>query len=804
MLKARYWTPTLSIAALLVVLGMRAPLHAQDPRFAALDSIRAMGLDSVSGIATVYFRPTDRERALALQAMLDEYLRFWHAPLGVETRMRIAALRPEDWQRLTRLPYAFPHNVGPPVNLIAAPATPPPPDGHDTILVGAGRNTRDWLTIGHEGGHLLTWSLMPLAMRDSIGIPPGRMSAGMREQFDRLSAIPQWFWEYAATYFMTAFVSTSRPIESESWRRYLRALTDVSAPRYTHLDAWWGEFMRARASDGTPLFLSPESGGNFGWYQGVVGLLAEHVHARVGTGAAAHIRQVVSGGTSPTSRELVDQLEALAPGVRTLLDSLGAGYREPSGGAAAGIVPRFEPGPCPGEPRPLAEGLKLDCGRLVVWESRDRSSERTVRLPVAILRGPDPSALPPLVLFHGGPGQSGLDSFLPVAAASPLPRMRVVVMFDQRGAGHAEPALCPDFNRRRGEALLAAEAGGTARERERAVVRSCAASLRRQGIDPTAYTTAESASDVVDLRQSLGYATWDVYAGSYGGRLAVAALALDAEGIRSVVLERPMNPLQHRAENPLRLQRALDRLFTACAADVACRTAFPAPSNDLAAVFEELEARPLRVVLPEAAEPRPEIVLDGATLVHALGDGLNAHARIGRIPFLLQELRRGNRSRAARDVAEWAAGRHPALPATISLVPCNDEFGPRALALEDSALAAVSLPVRAIARIRSVRTCADWPDDSGAVTVPVPTGNRAPVLIIAGEYDTSGAPPEDARRIAALLGNTTVVELRGQGHADPIGPCVQRMLLQFWQDPNRAVDRSCIDAMPAIRFATSW
>jgi pimeloyl-ACP methyl ester carboxylesterase len=468
------------------------------------------------------------------------------------------------------------------------------------------------------------------------------------------------------------------------------------------------------------------------------------------------------------------------------------------------VVPRFEPGPCPGEPRRLGEGLTLDCGRLVVAERRKGGSERTVRLPVAILRGPDRSALPPLVLIHGGPGFSGLDTFLPVVAASPLPRMRDVVMFDQRGAGHAEPALCPDFNRRRGEALLAAEAGGTASERERAVVRSCVASLRRQGIDPTAYRTAESASDVVDLRKSLGYAAWDVYAMSYGGRLAVAALALDAGGIRSVVLERPVNPLQHRAENPLRLQRALDRLFTACAADVACRTAYPNPASDLAAVFEELEARPLRVVIGDSAERRPRIVLDGATLVHALGGGLNTHARIGRIPFLLHELRSGNRQRAAEEVAEWAAGRHPDLPATISLVPCNDEFGPRALALEDSALAAVSPPVRAVARIRSVRTCADWPDDSGAAAVPVPAGNRTPVLIISGEYDTSGAPPEDARRIADLLGNATVVELPGQGHADPIGPCVQGLVFQFWQDPNRSIDTACIAAMPAIRFATSW
>jgi pimeloyl-ACP methyl ester carboxylesterase len=452
----------------------------------------------------------------------------------------------------------------------------------------------------------------------------------------------------------------------------------------------------------------------------------------------------------------------------------------------------------------LTGGLKLDCGRLVVSESRDRRSERSLRLPVAILRGPGPSALPPLVLVHGGPGSSGLDTFLPVVAASPLPRMRDIVVFDQRGAGHSEPPLCPDFNRRRGEALLASGSGGTASEREEAVVRSCLASLRRQGIDPAAYTTVESASDLVDLRKALGISTWDVYAVSYGARVAVAALALDAAGIRSVVLDRPINPLQHRAENPLRIQRALDRLFTACAADGACRTAFPNPADDLTAVFEELESRPLSVVLSDSAEGRAAVVLDGATLVHALADGLNAHARIGRIPFLIHELRRGDRTRAAREVARLASARHPDLPATISLVPCNDEFGPRALALEDSLLAAVSPPVRAVARIRSVRTCAHWPDDSAAATLSLPAGNRTPVLIIAGEYDTSGAPPEDARRIAALLENATVVALPAQGHADPAGACVQRLMLQFWQDPNRPLDRSCIAAMPAIRFVTAW
>jgi hypothetical protein len=139
-------------------------------------------------------------------------------------------------------------------------------------------------------------------------------------------------------------------------------------------------------------------------------------------------------------------------------------------------------------------------------------------------------------------------------------------------------------------------------------------------------------------------------------------------------------------------------------------------------------------------------------------------------------------------------------------VPCNDEYGESALALEDSALAAVSQPVRALARIRSVRTCAAWTARDGDPELPTPTGIRKPVHIVVREYDTSGAPPEAARRIASLLGNATVVELPAQGHNDAPRPgsCAMRIIFAFAGDPTRPVDTSCIAGMPRIQFVTEW
>jgi pimeloyl-ACP methyl ester carboxylesterase len=169
--------------------------------------------------------------------------------------------------------------------------------------------------------------------------------------------------------------------------------------------------------------------------------------------------------------------------------------------------------------------VTLECGRLIVPESRPRPDGRELRLEVAILRAPEPS-LPPLVMLQGGPGASGLDTFLPAVALSPMPGLRDVVVYDQRGAGHSEPALCPDYNRLRREALAADAGRSTAVEREAPAVRACLTRLRDEGIDPAAYTTAESAADLADLRKVLGYPSWDVYGHSYGARQALAALAV--------------------------------------------------------------------------------------------------------------------------------------------------------------------------------------------------------------------------------------------------------------------------------------
>ena len=54
-----------------------------------------------------------------------------------------------------------------------------------------------------------------------------------------------------------------------------------------------------------------------------------------------------------------------------------------------------------------AREVRRECGWLVVPESRDRASTKTVRLAVEIFRAQQPSGEPPRVFLHGGPGGPG-------------------------------------------------------------------------------------------------------------------------------------------------------------------------------------------------------------------------------------------------------------------------------------------------------------------------------------------------------------------------------------------------------------
>lgn len=83
--------------------------------------------------------------------------------LDITVRLRVAVLDSADWGRVTSTPYSLPTNSGLGADDLLLAAVEPPG------RVGARRmpaeQISDFLTVGHEGGHLLTWQLLPDAVK---------------------------------------------------------------------------------------------------------------------------------------------------------------------------------------------------------------------------------------------------------------------------------------------------------------------------------------------------------------------------------------------------------------------------------------------------------------------------------------------------------------------------------------------------------------------------------------------------------------------------------------------------------------
>jgi hypothetical protein len=308
---------------LVMIAGAPAvnPAVAQNVRPVSIDSLRSIGLDSIDGVAIAYFRPADRARAVELQSLLGEYLAYYHDQAGVQSRMRVAVLNREDWSRLSQIPYGLPNNSGPGAgNVLLAATAPPERVGARTLPRGRLVN---FLVIGHEGGHLLTWELMPTPMRSAMASSDS-FPTNLVARFRNVGQVPTWYWELVANFFTTAFLEASHSDDAKAWLEHLKEISAIDRPRFTHLSDWFGRLLQATAPDSTPYIFSAEGGRNQGWYQGVVGQMAAYIHSQSGLRFIDHVRSVVSGDSVRTTPELVLQLDSIAPGASALLRDLGA------------------------------------------------------------------------------------------------------------------------------------------------------------------------------------------------------------------------------------------------------------------------------------------------------------------------------------------------------------------------------------------------------------------------------------------------------------------------------------------------
>ena len=180
------------------------------------------------------------------------------------------------------------------------------------------------------------------------------------------------------------------------------------------------------------------------------------------------------------------------------------------------VAPPLVLAPCQIEHPLRLSVLAAECGVLEVPENPAAPKGRTIGLRVArvaaISRRKQPD---PLIVLAGGPGAAATGFYASVAPAfARIQRDRDIVLLDQRGTGGSNPLDCAEPENLAGPANTQAIA---------AAARSCLAALAGRA-DVAWYTTSLAVQDLERVRAALGLERINLYASSYGTRVALQYL----------------------------------------------------------------------------------------------------------------------------------------------------------------------------------------------------------------------------------------------------------------------------------------
>jgi pimeloyl-ACP methyl ester carboxylesterase len=507
-------------------------------------------------------------------------------------------------------------------------------------------------------------------------------------------------------------------------------------------------------------------------------------------------------------------LGALLPGIFGIL---------PRDAVQEQVRPRFEQAPCPFPLGPgMIAGKTVRCGYLEVPADRTTPNGRTLRLAVTIFKSASHTPPPdPVVVLQGGPGLP----LLSIAAHMPLSALfssfapganRDLILLDQRGTGYSQQRLsCPALAAAGYRAIVQfrpLDQKVTAAQRLSVLLRAerqCRARLVHAGIDLAAYTVAEDAADVRDLRLALGYRTWNLHATSYGTRVAMDAMRLDPAGIRSVVLDSAL-PLQRTAPFDILPQtaQAFATVFAACAADTPCAVAYP----HVASVFEQVVARlnahpvpmPILAVGARGLVPTGHqypVPANGETLVET-AFGLLQGGAASMLPEMIFDLQKGDTTLFAQAYAATQSSLPFNAGTYLSVVCAEDAPYTSRQALTTAArrlpasLRSTFLP----ALLDALTECAAWQVSAVLPAEKAPVHSVIPTLLLAGQIDPLTAPA-NATLIAQGLPKSITLTFPHTGHGvTGTGPCPARIIAAFLDHPGTKPDTSCIVAMRGFHF----
>ena len=466
---------------------------------------------------------------------------------------------------------------------------------------------------------------------------------------------------------------------------------------------------------------------------------------------------------------------------------------------------RFETASCPFQ----ADAKVLEqvrCGYLTVPENRAAADRRRLKLAVAIVKSLNPSPrADPIVFLGGGPGDKVVARIPGLVTNGTLQILRAdrdLIFYDQRGVGFSEPVFCP-------EAISGFtgvfENPAARRKHQTQVLARCGDEMRRGGYDLSQYNSIASAHDLQDLRQALGYPQWNLRGGSYGTRLALVAMRVAPEGIRSAVLEGPAPPNRAKRFNmPGDFSDVVKRISAACAAQPDCHAAFPDVDRTFWETVQALQREPRTREVTGRDGTKRTVTVTAESF--ATGVNTTIQRQLAAVPLFVYAMRTANDATLVAvqqalirsdDAIAFAA--NPGFAATVE---CFEEAPLNTDSLRQQMRRLYSPVLTDGGVFSDMSQCDGLHPFRAKLEDLVLVQSAIPSLILTGEFDVQ-THRENGKIVKDALKHSQIVDIPGAMHNKGLNyECTRAMMRDFYNAPMQKIDESCLKSIPALRFVT--
>ena len=442
-------------------------------------------------------------------------------------------------------------------------------------------------------------------------------------------------------------------------------------------------------------------------------------------------------------------------------------------------------------------GEELLCGKLTVFENRERRTGRTIDLNVVVLPALDLGQTEaPLFELAGGPGQAatGAADFY-TGPGKEYRRHRDVVLVDQRGTGGSNPLSAPETTKSPQDYLSEMYPVDYV-NRMRAALEPSA--------DLTQYTTAIAMDDLDDVRAWLGYDRINLIGISYGTRAALVYIRQHPDRVRSAIL---MGVAPTYLKMPLHharaAKRALDLLLAECTADTACHQAFPEIDREWDELLARLGREPARVEYSPPANSAPVTVqIQRDIFAEKIRTLLYSPAGAAKVPLLVHSAANGDFGPFLKETMQDRFG---SLADGMYLsVTCAEDVP--FIDQAEAAQANAGNPFGNYRVEQQTRACGLWPRGTIPDGYHEPVSADVPVLIVSGKLDPV-SPPERGEEVARQLPNSRHIVITHGAHIlDGLTnvECIDDLMLEFLAKGHaRDLDTKCVERIEQPPFVTT-